>query len=158
MLLTIAILTLFGVLLMVLETFVPGWITGVMGLICIITAITLTLISPELQNWPSWGRRSLAAGIVFFSSVSLFLWLKLFAIKFWHRTLTLQAQINTPSTSDLPALDSEGAAITDLRPLGRAEIMGKRFDVRCEDGFASAKSRIRVTGREPGNLIVRLVS
>jgi membrane-bound ClpP family serine protease len=158
MLLTIAILTFFGVLLMMLETFVPGWIAGIIGLICILTAIVLTVSSEELQSWPSWGRTSLATGIVVFSTASLLVWMKYFAIKFWHRAFTLKAQIDAPSASNLPLLEAEGTAITDLRPLGRAEISGKRYDVRCEDGFASANARLRVTGREPGNLIVRLVS
>lgn len=158
MLLTIATLAFFGVLLMMLETFVPGWIAGILGLLCILTAIVLTLNAEEFNGWPSWGRTALATGIIFFSAVSLLLWMKYFAIKFWQRTLTLNAQIASPSTDDLPSLESEGYAITDLRPLGRAEISGKRYDVRCEDGFASTNARLRVTGKEPGNLIVRLMS
>jgi membrane-bound serine protease (ClpP class) len=158
MLLTIATLALFGVLLMMLETFLPGWVAGILGFVCLVTALILTLSSEELSDWSSWARTGLAAGIILFAVVSLLLWMKYFAVKFWNRTLTLTTQIESPNTSHRPALDSVGVAISDLHPLGRAEIGGKRWEVRCEDGFAPAKAEIRVTGSEPGNLIVRVVS
>lgn len=158
MLLTIATLAFFGLLLMMLETFLPGWITGIIGLVCLVMAVTLTLNSEELSGWSIWERRGLAAGLLFFSSLSLLVWLKYVAMNFWHRELTLTTQIESPSTSHRPALDSVGVAISDLRPLGRAEIGGKRWEVRCEDGFTPEKTTIRVTGSEPGNLIVRVAS
>lgn len=158
MLLTIATLAFFGVLLMMLETFLPGWIAGILGFVCLAMALALTLSSEELADWSSWGRTRLAVGIILFAVVSLLLWMRYFAVKFWNRTLTLTTQIESPDTSHRPALDSVGVAVTDLRPLGRAEIGGKRWEVRCEDGFAPAKTQIRVTGSESGNLIVRVVS
>ena len=158
MLLTIATLAFFGVLLMMLETFLPGWVAGIFGFVCLVTALALTLSSEELADWSSWRRTGLAAGIILFAVVSLLLWMRYFAVKFWNRTLTLKAQIESPDTSHRPALDIVGVAVTDLRPIGRAEIDGKRWEVRCEDGFAPAKTQIRVTGSEPGNLIVRVVS
>jgi membrane-bound serine protease (ClpP class) len=158
MLLTIATLAFFGLLLMMLETFLPGWITGILGLVCLVMALALTLSSEELADWSSWGRTGLAAGIILFAVVSLRVWLKYVAVKFWHRTLTLTMQIESPDTSHRPALNRQGVAVTDLRPLGRAEIGGKRWEVRCEDGFTPEKTTIRVTGSEPGNLIVRVVS
>lgn len=158
MVLTIAILVLFGLLLMMLETFVPGWIAGIIGLVCIISGIMLTLMADELSGWPSWGRTALACGIVAGSCLVLLVWLKCFAIKFWNRSFTLQAEISAPSKAESPAAGAEGIALTELRPLGRAEIAGKRCEVRCEDGFAPSGSKLRVTGTEPGNLLVRLLT
>lgn len=158
MLLTIATLAFFGLLLMMLETFLPGWITGILGFVCLVMALTLTLNSEELSGWSTWGRRGLAACILFFSTVSLLVWLKYVAVKFWNRTLTLTTQIESPDNSHQPALNSQGVAVTELRPLGRAKIGGKHWEVRCEDGFTPEKTTIRVTGSEPGNLIVRVVS
>ena len=63
MVLTIAIIVLFGLLLMMLETFVPGWIAGGLGVLCLITAVVLALTSPELGDWPAWGRTLLALGM-----------------------------------------------------------------------------------------------
>lgn len=51
-----------------------------------------------------------------------------------------------------------GGALTELRPLGRAEIGGRHYDVRCQSGIASAGSRVEVIAAEPGNLLVRFIS
>ena len=158
MVLTIAIIVLFGLLLMMLETFVPGWIAGSLGVICLITAVVLALTSEELAHWSNWGRTALACGIVAGSVIVLLAWMRFFAVKFWRRTFTLEAEITSPSKALEPHSGAEGVALTELRPLGRAEISGKRCAVRCEDGFAPTGSRLRVTGSEPGNLLVRLLS
>jgi membrane-bound ClpP family serine protease len=52
---------------------------------------------------------------------------------------------------------AQGVALTDLRPLGRADIAGKHYEVRCQDGMAAAGSRLEVIASEPGNLLVRLI-
>lgn len=157
MIFTIAILVLFGVLLMMLETFVPGWIAGLLGVVSVLIAVILAMTAEELSGWPAWGRTTLACGIVAGSAIVLLVWLKYFAVKFWHRSFTLEAEISRPEASPHLA-GEEGVAITELRPLGRAEISGKRCEVRCEDGFAPSGSRLRVTGSEPGNLLVRLLT
>lgn len=158
MVLTIAIIVLFGLLLMMLETFVPGWIAGGLGVLCLVTAVVLALTSPELADWPAWGRTLLACGIVVASVLVLLAWMRFFAVKFWRRTFTLETEIHSTPNTEQPRLGAEGVALSELRPLGRAEISGKRCEVRCEDGFAPAGSRLRVTGSEPGNLLVRLLS
>jgi membrane protein implicated in regulation of membrane protease activity len=48
-------------------------------------------------------------------------------------------------------------ALTELRPLGRAEIDGQRYEVRCQNGLAPAGTRVEVIAAEPGNLLVRIV-
>jgi len=51
----------------------------------------------------------------------------------------------------------QGVALTELRPLGRAEIAGKRYDVRCQGGLAAAGAQVEVIAAEPGNLLVRTI-
>ena len=143
---------------MMLETFVPGWIAGLMGLACIITGVVLAVTAEEFAAWPTWGRTLLAVGIIVGSAISLLIWLKCFAVEFWQRSFTLKAEINTQAPLNAPEQGAEGVAITELRPGGRAEISGRRCDVRCEDGFAPSGSRLRVSGSEPGNLLVRLIA
>lgn len=156
MLASIAILTLFGILLLLLETFLPGWVAGILGTISIFIALWLTLTSDELLGWSSGLRLALALGIVVFSAVVLLAWLRWFAVKFFHRALTLTASIETPVT-DSAAPGSQGFALTELRPLGRAEIAGKRYEVRCQNGLAAAGTPVEVIAAEPGNLLVRIL-
>lgn len=156
MIASIAILTLFGVFLLMLETFLPGGVAGVLGTISIFAALGITLFSDELAGWSSGLRLALALGIVVFSAAVLMAWLRWFAVKFFHRSLTLSATVGGTPVSDVP-VGKQGIALTELRPLGRAEIAGKRYDVRCQDGLAAAGAQVEVISTEPGNLLVRTV-
>jgi len=156
MIVSIAIIALFGVLLIILETFVPGGISGSLGVLAILTSVGLVLMLPEFAAWTPLQRGGLAFGIITSSVILSLIWLRCFAVKFGYRAFTLEAEIATPSPQSLPQPEQTGIAISELRPLGRAEIAGQRHDVRCEDGFAAAGAHLIVTGHEPGNLIVRL--
>jgi membrane-bound ClpP family serine protease len=159
MVLTVAIIVTLGVLLMILETFVPGMVAGILGAVCVLAGVALVLWSEDFSHWPMWVRSLTACGIVVGSAVLQLLWLRYFALKFWHRSFTLKTEIPAPEISHQILLTgTEGVALTELRPLGRAEFNGSRYEVRCQDGFAPAGSRVRVTGTEPGNLMVRLLS
>lgn len=156
MLASIAILTLFGILLIMLETFLPGGVAGVLGTVAILISIWLALMSEELSGWSSGQRIALALGIVVFSVSVLIIWLRWFAVKFFHRALTLTTSIETPPAVGA-APGAQGIALTELRPLGRAEIDGQRYDVRCQNGLAAAGTRVEVIATEPGNLLVRIL-
>jgi membrane-bound serine protease (ClpP class) len=158
MIVTISIIALCGVLFVILETFLPGGIAGFLGVLCILAAVLLAMMAEELAGWTPLERTALALGIVAGSTTISLLWLRYFAVKFWHRSFTLQAEVPAPKVEFPCPTDSEGTSLTELRPLGRAEIAGHRYEVRCEDGFAPPGARLRVTGQEPGNLIVRLIS
>jgi membrane-bound serine protease (ClpP class) len=156
MLASIAILTLFGILLIMLETFLPGWVAGILGTISIFIAIWLALTSEDLAGWSSIQRLALALGIVVFAVALLIAWLRWFAVKFFRSALTLTTSIETPAATGA-APGSQGVALTELRPLGRAEIAGQRYEVRCQNGLAAAGTRVEVIAAEPGNLLVRIL-
>lgn len=159
MVLTVAIIVTLGVLLMILETFVPGMVAGILGAICVFAGVALVLWAEEFSHWPAWVRSVTACSIIIGSVALQLIWLRYFALKFWHRSFTLKEEIPTPEVaSQLLVTGTEGIALTELRPLGRAEFNGSRYDVRCQDGFAPAGARVRVIGTEPGNLMVRLLS
>jgi len=156
MIVTIAVIAFFGVLLIILETFVPGGVAGTLGVLTILTSVGLVLILPEFATWTPLQRGGLAFGVIAGSVILSLIWLRCFAVKFGYRAFTLETEVATPNPESLPQPEQTGIAISELRPLGRVEIAGQRHDVRCEDGFAAAGTRIIVTGHEPGNLIVRL--
>ena len=158
MIVTIAIIVLFGIILMMVETFLPGAIAGTLGFLCILAGIGLALFSDELSHWTMGSRALLAIGIIGFASMVLLIWLRWFAVKLFHRAFTLETCIATPVVSVEVADKQEGIAVTELRPLGRAEINGRRWDVRCQTGFAPVGAHLQVIGSEPGNLLVRILS
>lgn len=156
MLANIAILTLFGILLVMLETFLPGWVAGILGCLFILIGAGLVLVADEFAGWSLGMRVLLATGVLVFALAVLAAWLRWFAGRFFQRVFTLSA---TSGSGALPAapLGQQGVALTELRPLGRAEIGGKSYEVRCHLGLAEAGSRVEVIAAEPGNLLVRLI-
>ncbi len=154
MLASIFILTLFGIFLIMLEIFLPGWVAGILGTISILAAVWLTLMSEDLVGWGNGMRLALAIGILVFSAAVLLAWMRWFAVKFFRRALTLTASIETPIVATA-ALGAHGFALIELRPLGRAEISGQRYDVRCQTGMVAAGTPVEVIATEPGNLLVR---
>lgn len=157
MIATLAIIVLFGVLLMMMETFLPGWIAGLLGAGCILTAVLLVATSDEFSAWTPLQRGAVACGIIAFSTLAVLVWLRYFAVKVWRRTFTLEESVPPPPAETQVQRGAEGVALTELRPLGRADFSGARREVRCRDGFAPAGSRVQVVDMEPGNLVVRVV-
>jgi len=158
MLTSILTLALFGILLLMLETFLPGMIAGTIGTLSLLAALWLTLSAEELNHWSGGQRAALAVGIVFGSTLLMLLWLRWFAVKFFRRGFMLEAAImgnaEAPSSA---SPGSQGIAVTELRPLGHAEIGGKRFEVRCQTGHAPAGAKIEVIAAEFGSLLVRAI-
>lgn len=157
MLANIAVLTLFGLLLVMLETFLPGWVAGIIGAAFILVAAALFLVADDFSGW-SMGMRVLGAtGVLVLSGVVLCAWLRWFAGRFFKRVFTLEATSGSHSNPAGPSVGQQGVALTALRPLGRAEIAGKHYDVRCQLGQGAAGARVEVVAAEPGNLLVRLI-
>lgn len=157
MLATIAILALFGILLVMLETFLPGWVAGILGAIFILAAASLFLVADEFAGWGMGTRVLCAAGVLAGAAAVLCAWLRWFAGRFFKHVFTLEAVSQGRSMPQAAPVGHQGVALTALRPLGRAEIDGRHYDVRCQIGQAAAGARIEVIAAEPGNLLVRLI-
>jgi membrane-bound serine protease (ClpP class) len=158
MLTSILTLALFGILLLMLETFLPGMIAGIIGTLSLLAALWLTITAEELNHWSSSQRTALAIGIVVGTTVIMLTWLKWFAVKFFRRGFMLEAAIQShPEQPSTASPGSQGIAVTELRPLGHAEIDGKRFEVRCQTGHAPAGAKVEVIAAEFGSLLVRAI-
>ncbi len=157
MLANIAILTLFGIILMMLETFVPGWIAGIIGALFILAGAALFLVAEDFAGWSFGLRVLLSMSVLGLAAAVLGVWLKFFAGRFFQRVFTLEATSATGVASGqvFTPVGQQGVALTALRPLGRAEIGGRSYDVRCHLGQAEPGARVEVIASEPGNLLVR---
>lgn len=157
MITTLIVLVLFGLLLIMLEAFVPGGILGTFGVLSILSAVAVSLFSDDV-DWSSSTRTSVALGIIIFSAVAITIWLRFFAIKFFHRAFTLKTTIATPPSPGSLLIGVQGIATTELRPLGKVELdNGTRHEVRLLNGHAPVGTRIQVITTEPGNLVVTSV-
>ena len=157
MIVTLITLVLFGLLLIMLEAFVPGGILGTFGVLCVLSAVILVLVTEDV-TWSATTRTSAALGIVAFSSLAVYVWLRHFAVTIFHRSFTLETTVPSPPTSS-PLAGCEGVATTDLRPLGRILLDdGSRHEARLLNGTAPAGTPVRVLRSEPGNLVVVAIS
>lgn len=109
MITSIVIIVIFGLILMMLETFVPGAIAGIIGILCILIGVALTLTSTELDWMPPWGRTLFAICIVAVSSIIMLIWMRFFAVKLFQNTFNLDATIPTPEQGQGIATGAEGA-------------------------------------------------
>ena len=143
-----------GIVLLILEIFVPGGILGLFGIIALITGIMLTV-------------DTIAQG-VFYVSLLLITLAGLFALSFrmpqtrfmWERlTLkTCQTQKEgyvAPKQCFDSFLDKQGIALSQLRPAGTADFSGVRLDVVTEGAFVTSGSSIKVIAVEGTRVIVR---
>lgn len=91
-------------------------------------------------------------------------------VRVWQETPIGRAVIGAPSEEEVEAqrqreaserrkfdmlVGLEGVALTDLRPVGVAEVDGQRLDVLSETTFVRAGTRIKVTSANPAQIKVR---
>lgn len=160
------ILFILGLGLLALEVFViPGFgIAGMAGLLCVFTALVLTLIGLPLDVTLSTG-----AWVEPLSRVSIAfvvtLLLMLVAFRYLPRTragrqLVLESAttrkggfVSAPDQSIL--LGTLGVAQTDLRPAGLARFGERRVDVVTDGSYVSAGTRVRVIEVAGMRVVVR---
>ena len=160
-----ALLFLTGVILVIVEIFfVPGFgVPGVLGLICVITALVLSLIGMPINVSFETGLLAEAMTRVLLSLLGAFV-LALVATRLLSRTAFGRAfvledaetgYLSAPSASDLVGM--VGEALTDLRPAGKIIIDGQRHEATREREFVARGARVRVIGTEGPALVVRPV-
>ena len=158
-----ALLFLTGVILVIVEIFfVPGFgVPGVLGLICVITALVLSLIGMPINVSFETGLLAEAMTRVLLSLMGAFV-LALVAMRLLSRTEFGKALVletaeagwtSAPAANDF--LGRVGEAITDLRPGGKVSIDGERYDATSEREFVARGTRVKVIGKDGHELIVR---
>ena len=158
-----------GVVLMGFELFVfPGFgISGIAGIICISAGLLLSLqdfVIPD-PDLP-WEKEILISNLlsVLSSVLGSFLF-ALFILRYvfprlsktiqgpYLATTLADARLDLPAATPLRA-GQTGTAITLLRPSGKADIDGQRYDVVTQGDFVPKGSRIRVATIKGTRIVV----
>jgi membrane-bound serine protease (ClpP class) len=152
-----------GVILVIVEVFfIPGiGVPGVLGLICIISALVLALIGIPIDVSFKTGVLADAMTRVLLSLLGAFVlavvFMRLLSKTAMGRNLVLEDAetgfLSAPGASDL--VGQVGEALTDLRPTGKVIIDGERYEATSEREFIAHGSRVRVIGKEGPALVVR---
>lgn len=143
-----------GVILVLIEFFIPGGIIGLLGFTAIVGSLFLATGDPV--------HMTISLLIAVTVSILVFILLvKVFGkqMKFFRKmiltdaTKTEQGYVSNPNRLDL--LGVEGKALTDLRPSGTALVKEERVDVVTEGSFISKGSSIFIVKVEGSRVVVR---
>ena len=150
---TILLLFIFGIVLLVLDLFVPGIILS--------TAGTLAFLAGTARAFTEYG---IGGGLLAFAIGAVLLTVALY-IEYWVLPKTrigkkffLHAAVD--GTSQAPLAQSsalsgrEARALTPLMPSGQIEIDGQRYEALSLDGHVAVGARLKVTGQQNFSLTV----
>jgi membrane-bound serine protease (ClpP class) len=152
--LIVAILVL-GFLLILTEVFVPGLILGILGVSLLVVGVVLSF--REFGGTAgAWVFAGTAAGVfgVFLTG------LKILPRTRVGRKLLLSEKVEggphdqAAEQERQRLLGREGAALTDLRPAGKGQIDGKRWDVVTDGGYIVEGESFRVVRVEGSRIVV----
>jgi membrane-bound serine protease (ClpP class) len=150
----IVLLLVVGLVLVVVEVFLPSGLFGVAGGLCLIAAIAMTYSSYGVAAG-TW----LLGGVILATLIGLILWVKFFPKTPTGRRMMLnQTSGNVAPEEDFVALlHKRGVARSALRPSGIAEIEGRRVDVVSEGGMIPPESAVQVVAVDGTKIVVRKV-
>ncbi len=137
----IIILIIIGLVLIIAELiFVPGTtFVGIIGLLC--TIIGIFMVFADYGNtagyWTIGGTLIVTAAAIFYS----------FQSNSWDRfslKSTSESRVNEDDVFNFQVGET-GKTISDLKPIGKAEIFGKIYEVRSKGDWIGTGQQIKVT-------------
>ncbi len=137
---TVASLIIFGLGLIVAEIiFVPGTtLVGVLGFIFLTIGVGLSFsYFGKETGWITVGGAAISSGLVLYFSFKANVWGR-FALK-----SSSQSKVNEGELTGL-APGQEGIALSALRPVGKAEVGSKTYEVKTMGGYVSSGTKIRI--------------
>ena len=150
----VATLLVTGLVLIGFEVFVPGAILGVAGGLFLLGGVVLAFARHGIEG----GGLALGAAL---AAAGALLW---FEFRILPRTrigrrMFLEKAIDGTSQPPLAeaardVIGREAVALTALGPTGLVQVDGRRYEARCESGFAVEGARLRVTRLETFQLVV----
>lgn len=152
--LTIASLILVGLVLLIIEIiFVPGTtLVGIVGFALMMAGIVLTFRHHGTEaGWISLGITSVVSGAVLYLSFTTNVWSR-FSLK-----SSIDGKVNEGELIDLRE-GMEGKAVSALRPVGKAELNNRTFEVRTLGTYLDSGSKIRIKKISSHQIIVEPIN
>ena len=146
----VALLIVVGLVLLFLETILPGLIAGAMGLLSLGWAVGYAYLELGFRA----GNATLGIVLVLLG-LGTVLWIKYFPESAMARMFVSKRSIGTVGADKPELLGQSGTAFTALRPAGTALIGGKRVDVVTEGGYIEKGAAVSVVAIEGLRVVVR---
>jgi membrane-bound ClpP family serine protease len=151
---TIVSLILMGLALLIIEiVFVPGTtLVGIVGFGLMMIGIVLTFKHHGREaGWISLGVTSVVSGIVLYLSFTTNVW-KRFSLR-----SSIDSKVNEGELNDLKE-GMEGRTISALRPVGKAELNNRTFEVKTLGNYLDSGSKIRIKKISSNQIIVEPIN
>ncbi len=152
--LTVISLIFFGLALIVVEIiFVPGTtLVGVVGFLFVLVGVGLSFKYFGAETgWVTVGCTAVAGGILLYFSFSANVWGR-FSLRSSNT-----ARVNEGELDELQ-VGTEGKTVSALRPVGKAELNNKTFEVKTLGEYLEAGKRIRIIKILSNQIIVEAIN
>jgi len=139
-----------GAILLFLEILLPGMIAGLIGFVCLMTAVIL--------GYRDFGYQTgsvVLGGVLVGLAVGVWGWLKFFPESRFAKRFISQGATGELGVARPDLLNGTGVALSQLRPSGIAKINGERVDVVTEGGLIERGTAIKVVAVEGARIVVR---
>lgn len=151
---TVISLIFFGLALIVVEIiFVPGTtLVGVLGFVFLLVGVGLSFnYFGSETGWVTVGCTGVASGLLLYYSFSSNVWGK-FSLK-----TSMNSRVNEGDLEELQ-VGTEGKTVSTLRPVGKAELNDKTFEVKTLGEYLEAGRRIRIIKIVSNQIIVEPIN
>jgi len=146
----VVILLVLGVVLLLLETILPGMIAGIVGVACLVGGVVA-----GYMEFGAPAGHYLLLGVLVGMVAGFALWVKYFPDSRLARPFVSTREIGTVGAEQPQLLHQTGTAFTGLRPSGTAVINGRRVDVVTEGPFLERGTPVKVIAIEGLRVVVR---
>ena len=143
-------LLVLGTVLLFLETLLPGMVAGIIGFICLMTAVVI--------GYSDYGYQTgtlILAGVLVGLLIGVWAWLKFFPESRVAKRFISKGAVGDLGVEKPELLNGTGTALTQLRPSGVATINGQRLDVVTEGGLIERGTAVKVVAIEGSRIVVR---
>lgn len=141
-----------GAVLLLLETILPGWIAGMIGIGCLIAGVVLgyTHFGFATGNF-------ILAGVIAMLIVGAACWIKYFPTSGVAKRFVSERTIGDVGLDQRELIGQTGVAHSHLRPSGTAVINGRRVDVVTEGALIERGTPVQVVAVEGIRVVVRAI-
>lgn len=152
MITTIIFLFVIGIIMILLEIFLPGGILGILGGLAMIAGCVLAF----RDYGAGGGLLAVAAAVAMVATGLVIEFVYLPRTKFGQRMFLKTAVTGSSSQAvDLKSVEGrECESVTVLAPTGVVLLDGKKYEAFCSDGYTPGGTRLVVRGSDNFRLIV----
>lgn len=145
-----AALLILGLLLIALETVVPGGVLGVLGVLCIVAAVLAGYFVFDAST-----ANGIFLAVVVAFLIGGLLWLRYFPQSRLGQRFAVQNTVGNQGFNYDHLVGKRGVTVTPLRPSGTIKIDEQRWDVLTDGSYVEVDQPVEVVQVDGNRILVR---